>query len=56
MSMGRYGEERTHYLTETGVPETSPTVSCERSMPQIMSKEAKANVYLPLSLMLSASE
>jgi len=38
------------------VPGTSPTVSCERSTPQIASKEAKANIYLPCSLMLSAAE
>lgn len=53
---GRYGEERTHVLKETWVLGTSPTVSCERSMPQTMSKEAKARVYHPLSLMLSAAE
>lgn len=53
---GRCGEERTHLLKETWVLGTSPAGSCERSMPQITSKEAKAHVYHPLSLMLSAAE
>lgn len=54
--MGRHREERLDNLMEMWMPGTRPTVSSERSMLQIMSKKAKANIYLLISLMLSAAE
>lgn len=56
MSPGWWGGREKREQSETWVPGTSPTGSCGRSIQQITSKEAKAYVYLPHGLVLSAAE